>query len=85
MELLLSVPKISKQLSQKCSIKKVFLKVSKYSQENTCVKVSFLIKLGLVVVFATLGNTSKEQGVLKLEACLGPLQMSVKELLCENN
>ena len=30
---------------RRCSIKKVFLKISQYSQENTCVWVSFLIKL----------------------------------------
>ena len=30
---------------QKCSIKKLFLKILQYSQENICVGVSFLIKL----------------------------------------
>ena len=30
--------------SQRCFIKKVFLKISQNSQENTCVRVSFLIK-----------------------------------------
>ena len=30
---------------QKCSVKKVFLKISQNSQENTCVRVFFLIKL----------------------------------------
>ena len=29
---------------QKCSVKKVFLKLLQNSQENTCVRVSFLIK-----------------------------------------
>ena len=29
----------------RCSIKKLRLKISQYSLENTCVKVSFLIKL----------------------------------------
>ena len=28
-----------------CSVKKVFLEISQNSQENTCVRVSFLIKL----------------------------------------
>ena len=32
-------------VTQRCSIKKVFLKISQYSQENTCAKASFLIKL----------------------------------------
>ena len=30
---------------QRCSVKKVFLTVSQNSQENTCARVSFLIKL----------------------------------------
>ena len=30
---------------QRCSVKKVFLKISQNSQENTCTRVSFLIKL----------------------------------------
>ena len=71
----------------KAAISKVFYKegVLEGFEIFTSVKVSFLIKLGLVVVFATLGNTSEEQRVLKVEARLGPLQMPVKELLCENN
>ena len=32
-------------VSRRCSIKKVFLKISQNSQENTCVRVSFLIKV----------------------------------------
>ena len=30
---------------QRCSVKKVFLQVSQNPQENTCARVSFLIKL----------------------------------------
>ena len=30
---------------RRCSVKKVFLEVSQNSPENTCVKISFLIKL----------------------------------------
>ena len=30
---------------QRCSVKKAFLKISQNSQENTCVRVSFLILL----------------------------------------
>ena len=30
---------------QRCSVKKVFLEISQNSQENTCAKISFLIKL----------------------------------------
>ena len=32
---------------RRCSVKKVFLKISQNSQENTCARVSFLIKLQL--------------------------------------
>ena len=32
-------------VSRRCSVKKVFLKISQNSQENTCARVSFLIKL----------------------------------------
>ena len=33
------------EVSQLCSVKKVFLKISQNSQENNCARVSFLIKL----------------------------------------
>ena len=32
-------------VAQRCSVKKVFLEASENSQENTCARVSFLIKL----------------------------------------
>ena len=32
---------------QRCSVKKVFLETSQNSEEKTCVRVSFLIKLQL--------------------------------------
>ena len=32
-------------VAQRCSVKKVFLEISQNSQENTCTRVSFLIKL----------------------------------------
>ena len=31
-------------VAQRCSVKKVFLEISQNSQENTCARVSFLIK-----------------------------------------
>ena len=34
-----------KAVAQRCSVKKVFLEISQNSQENTCARVSFLIKL----------------------------------------
>ena len=36
---------MSKVVARRCSIKKVFLKILQNSQENTCGRVSFLIKL----------------------------------------
>ena len=35
----------SEAVTQKCSVKKVLLKISQNSQENTCARVSYLIKL----------------------------------------
>ena len=32
-------------VAQRCSVKKVFLEISQNSQENTCARVSFFIKL----------------------------------------
>ena len=32
-------------VTQRCSVKKVFLEISQNSQENTCARVSFFIKL----------------------------------------
>ena len=32
-------------IAQRCSVKKMFLEISQNSQENTCARVSFLIKL----------------------------------------
>ena len=36
---------VSEAVAQKCSIKKVFLEISQKLHENTCARVSFLIKL----------------------------------------
>ena len=36
---------IKEAVAQTCSVKKVFLEISQNSQENTCARVSFLIKL----------------------------------------
>ena len=36
---------ITEAVAQRCSVKKVFLEISQNSQENTCARVSFLIKL----------------------------------------
>ena len=39
------VRSISEVVAQRCSVKKMLLEISQYSQENTCVRVSFLIEL----------------------------------------
>ena len=36
----------SEAVVQICSVKKVFLEISQNSQENTCIRVSFLIERG---------------------------------------
>ena len=38
-------------VAQRCSVKKVFLEIAQNSQENTCARVSFLIKLQASGVF----------------------------------
>ena len=38
---------LSETVTQRCSLKKVFLKISQNSQENTYARVSFLIKKGI--------------------------------------
>ena len=43
--LLLAFKSTSAAVVRMCSVKKVFLEISQNSQENTCAKVSFLIKL----------------------------------------
>ena len=43
--LIFSITEDEKAVVRRCSIKKVFLKFLQNSQENTCVRVSFLIKL----------------------------------------
>ena len=37
--------RLTEVVTQGCSVKKLFLKISENSQENTCTRVSFLIKL----------------------------------------
>ena len=41
-------------VAQRCSVKKVFLEISQNSRENTCARVSFLIKLQASVTGAFL-------------------------------
>ena len=41
---------------QRCSVKKVFLEISQNSQENTCARVSFLIKLQAFIKKETLAQ-----------------------------
>ena len=46
-------PQAPKAVAQTCSVKKVFLEISQNSQENTCARASFLIKLqALAQVFS---------------------------------
>ena len=39
-------------VARRCSVKKMFLKISQNSQENTCARVSFLVKLQEILNFA---------------------------------
>ena len=42
---------LAEAVFQRCSVKEVFLEISQSSQENTCARVSFLIKLRARVSF----------------------------------
>ena len=42
---LFSMSKRTEAVARRCSVKKVFLEISQNSKENTCARVSFLIKL----------------------------------------
>ena len=48
--------KLSEAVVQRCSLKNVFLEISQKSQENTSVRVSFLIKLKALGVEETLAQ-----------------------------
>ena len=48
---------------QKCSVKKVFLEILQNSQENTCARVSFLIKL------QASSNFIKKETLAKVFSC----------------
>ena len=52
----------------RCFIKKLFLKISRYSQENTCVGVSFLIKLQALRP-VTLLKRDSDTGFFSCEYC----------------
>ena len=43
-QIILSNSQESKAVTQRCSVKNVFLEISQYLQENTCARVYFLIK-----------------------------------------
>ena len=40
-----SVQRFTEAVAQRCSVKKVFLEISQNSEENTCARISLLIKL----------------------------------------
>ena len=43
--ILMNISEFAEAVVQRCSAKKVFLEISQNSQDNTCAKISFLIKL----------------------------------------
>ena len=53
---------------QRCSVKKLLLEISQNSQENTCARVSFLIKLQAASVFQSINiityNSSRNREIL---------------------
>ena len=51
-----SMLKLSEAAIQRCSVKKVFLETLQNSQENTCIRASFLIKLKALAQQETLAK-----------------------------
>ena len=58
--------KLSEAVVQRCFAKKVFLEISQNSQENTCVKVSFLINLK---TFLKACNFIKKETLAQVFSC----------------
>ena len=54
-------------IAQTCSVKKVFLEISQNSQENTCARVSFLIKLQAPFFHRTPLVAASVQGELQVK------------------
>ena len=61
---LLEKVQFTETVSQKYSVKKVFLEISQNSQENTCARVSFLIKLQVSVC-----NSIKKETLAQVFSC----------------
>ena len=62
------MPLFFRSSHRRCSIKKLFSKISKCSHETTCVKFSFLIKLQ-ALRYATLLKRGSNKGVFLREYC----------------
>ena len=54
----------SENVARKCSVKKMFLEIPQNSQENTCARVSFLIKLQ-----ASACNFIKKEALTQVFSC----------------
>ena len=60
---------------QRCSVKKVFLEISQNSQENTCTRVSFIIKLQACEFYEISKNTFSYR--------THPAAVSASNMICE--
>ena len=56
--------RLTEAVTRRCSVKKVFLKISQNSQENTCARVSFLMKLQ-----AQTCNFTKKEALIQIFSC----------------
>ena len=52
-----------------CSVKKVFLEISQISQENTCARVPFLIKLQALGLMPEACNFIKKEALAQVFSC----------------
>ena len=65
-EIWLEFHKLIEAVVQRCSVKEAFLKIWINSQENTCARVSFLIKLqASVLIFCDNNDCKIHQGCLR--------------------
>ena len=55
--------KITESVVQRCSVEKVFLEISQNSQENTCARVSILMKLQASAYFNKVAALNSGTGV----------------------
>ena len=70
-------------VARTCSIKKVFLEISQNSQENTCARVSFLIKLQATFFYRT-PLVAASNSIMRFKKTFFQLRLFIKGMYCGN-